>query len=120
MNPHAAVLETVLDGNIVLGLNSESAEKSAIDFHVFIDGHPAYSGEIEPTPHQIKYLQFTVRKGPHAVYVHSKKLDTWAAQSVEVNQKTWVYISYWECRQPEMPLNPQFHITSRLAPAPIY
>jgi hypothetical protein len=121
-NPHAPPLESSPDGNLVLVLNNESPVNPPIDFNVFIDGRPSYSKEIGFTPHQMEGLCFKVTKGSHAVYVNSKKVNIWAAQSVEVGEKVWVHISYWHTLDPESggPFNPHFEISSRLEPIPVY
>jgi len=120
MSFHAPPMEAVREGNLVLRLNSESPEKSSVDFDVFVDGRRAYTGEVAPSPHSYESSEFRVGTGSHVVYVRSKRLDTWAATSVHVNQKTWVYITFWESREPERPISPQFRISTRLAEAPIY
>jgi hypothetical protein len=123
-NPHAPPLESNPDGNLVLELNNECRVNLPIDFNVFIDGHPAYSGNIGFTPKGMEARRFKVTKGPHVIYVNSKKVNTWTAQSIEVDEKVWVYISFWYYPNWELqdggPITPHFEIMYLLVPAPIY
>jgi hypothetical protein len=125
-NPHASPITQSADGNLVLMLNNESSSDQPIDFHVFIDGHPAYSGEIGSSPHHYLKLPFKVSKGSHVVYVNSQKADIWEAQSFKVGEKLWVYISYeyfLPLSREDFPAGgwgPNFQILDRLEQAQIH
>jgi len=125
-NPHASRLTQSPDGNLVLMLNNERSSNVPVDFNIFIDGHPAYSGEIGSSPHHYVKLPFKMSKGSHVVYVSSQKDDIWESQSFKIADKLWVYITYEYFLPPskeEFPeggFGPNFEILDRLQQAPVY